>query len=133
MRMRCPRLTMAMRSAANKCVKILLRSFVLLALSWTNGGAQAQPASDHKETDKTAAANTSENDKNTETADPLGRSTPHGTVFGFLQATQSGKYQEATQYLQLSKNERAGQGDQLAHQLHDLMDSAFVGRVGVIS
>src|SRR5262249_61239749 len=102
MRMRCPRLTMAMRSAANKCVKILLRSFVLLALSWTNGGSQAQPASDHKERDKTAAASTRENDKNTETTDPLGRSTPHGTVFGFLQAAQSGKYQEDTTYIHIS-------------------------------
>lgn len=65
--------------------------------------------------------------------DPLGRSTPHGTVFGFLQTAQSAKYKEATQYLQLSKKERATEGERLARQLHDLMDSAFVGRVGRIS
>jgi MscS family membrane protein len=69
----------------------------------------------------------------TEPSDPLGRSTPHGTVVGFLQAAQSSKYQEATQYLQLSKSERALKGEGLAQQLHELMDEAFVGRVGTIS
>jgi MscS family membrane protein len=69
----------------------------------------------------------------TEANDPLGRSTPHGTVFGFLQAAQSGKYQEAAQYLQLSKRERATRGERIARQLHALMDNAFVGRVGAIS
>src|SRR5262245_54472268 len=44
-----------------------------------------------------------------EISDPLGRSTPHGTVFGFLQAAQAGHYKEATQYLQLSKKERSTQ------------------------
>jgi MscS family membrane protein len=92
--------------------------------------AQIRPAA--KEGDKAQTAH--ENDKNnSEAADPLGRRTPHGTVFGFLQATQSGNYRDATQYLQLSRDERALKGDRLAHQLHDLMDSAFVGRVGVIS
>lgn len=66
-------------------------------------------------------------------SDPLGRSTPHGTVVGFLQAAQSSKYQQATQYLQLSKSERALKGEGLAQQLHELMDEAFVGRAGPIS
>src|SRR5262249_38591396 len=57
----------------------------------------------------------------------------HGTVLGFLQAAQSGKYQEASQYLRLSKRERAREGEGLARQLQALMDSAFVGRVGAIS
>ena len=65
--------------------------------------------------------------------DPRGRSTPHGTVFGFLQTAQNGKYEEATQYLQLSKNERLATGEQLARHLHALMDNAFLGRVGAIS
>lgn len=122
---------MVSRTAANKCTKNLLCCFVLLAFSWTMAAAQGQPAA-NKEADKAPAQNEPEAGKDAAT-DPLGRSTPHGTVFGFLQATQSGKYREATQYLQLSKNERARKGDQLAHQLHDLMDSAFVGRVGVVS
>lgn len=68
-----------------------------------------------------------------ENEDPLGRSTPHGTVFGFLQAVHSGKNKEATQYLQLSGQERANQGERLVHELQALMDKAFVGRVGAIS
>ena len=123
---------MVRRSAANKCARNALCCFLLLVLSWAISAAQNQPTGKSKEEEKTPAQN-SETGKNEEAADPLGRSTPHGTVFGFLQAAQSSKYREATQYLQLSKNERAGKGDQLAHQLHDLMDSAFVGRVGVIS
>src|SRR5689334_10564458 len=61
-----------------------------------------------------------------ENEDPLGRSTPHGTVFGFLQAVHSGKNEEATQYLQLSGQERANRGEELVHQLQVLMDRAFV-------
>src|SRR5262249_32736741 len=68
-----------------------------------------------------------------ENADSLGRSTPHGTVFGFLQVAQNGNYVEAAKYLQLSTNERSRRGGQLARQLHNLMDTAFLGRVGVIS
>jgi MscS family membrane protein len=68
-----------------------------------------------------------------EPSDSLGRNTPHGTVVGFLQAAQNGKYRDAAQYLQLSKNERALRGQQIAEQLHELMDEAFVGRVGTIS
>ena len=69
----------------------------------------------------------------TEPSDPLGRSTPHGTVVGFLQSAQNGKYKDAAQYLQLSKTERAAKGEKLAEQLGELMDDAFVGRVGTIS
>ncbi|MGA8501483.1 MAG: hypothetical protein WB683_08055, partial [Candidatus Sulfotelmatobacter sp.] len=32
--------------------------------------------------------------------DALGRGTPYGTVFGFLQAAQAGNYSIAAQYLQ---------------------------------
>ena len=68
-----------------------------------------------------------------EASDALGRSTPEGTVFGFLEAARNGRYEEATQYLQLSKDARATKGERIAHQLHALMESAFVERVGVIS
>ncbi len=68
-----------------------------------------------------------------EPADALGRSTPHGTLLGFLHAAQSGKYKEAAQYLQLSRKERDNEGEDLAHELHELMDQVFVGRVGAVS
>jgi MscS family membrane protein len=66
-------------------------------------------------------------------ADYKGRDTPQGTVLGFLQAAQSGKYKEASQYLQLSKHDRATEGEEKVRQLQELMDKAFVGRVGAIS
>ena len=68
-----------------------------------------------------------------EPSDPLGRSTPQGTVLGFLQTAQNGKYKESTQYLQLSNNERLVMGEELARHLRALMDTAFLGRVGKIT
>src|SRR5215475_1372788 len=65
--------------------------------------------------------------------DPLGRSTPHGTVFGFLQTVKNGKYKDATEYLELSNYERLATGEELARQLHALMDNAFVGHVGALT
>ncbi len=72
------------------------------------GGAQAQGA--------TSAA-----------ADELGRGTPSGTVLGFLQAAQSGNYQAAADYLQMSAAHRQSQGPELAEKLKVLMDRALVG------
>src|SRR5579863_7888119 len=50
-------------------------------------------------------------------ADPLGRTTPSGSVLGFLQAAQSGDYTIAAQYLQMSTARRQSEGEQLATQL----------------
>ena len=66
-------------------------------------------------------------------SDPLGRQTPNGTLFGFLQAMQAGNNQTATQYLQMSPARRASQGERLASQLKGLLDGAFVGSLKVIS
>lgn len=68
-----------------------------------------------------------------EPSDTLGRNTPHGTLLGFLQAAQLGRYKDAAQYLQLSNMERDAHGEDLARQLHQLMDKAFVGRIGAVS
>ena len=84
----------------------------------------------------TAAPKTAPVEETTESEDPLGRSTPYGTVFGFLQAVHGGKngpLGKATQYLQLSGQEREHEGERLAHELQALMDKAFIGRVGAIS
>ena len=48
--------------------------------------------------------------------DPLGRTTPSGSVLGFLQAAQSGDYSIAAQYLQMSAARRQSEGEQLASQ-----------------
>jgi MscS family membrane protein len=66
-------------------------------------------------------------------ADPLGRDNPSGTVLGFLQTAQSGNFQAAADYLQMSASRRQMLGADLATKLKDLMDRAFVGRLSRIS
>jgi MscS family membrane protein len=65
-------------------------------------------------------------------ADPLGRTTPSGSILGFLQAAQSGEYGIAAQYLQMSAARRQAEGEQIASQLNTVMNAknVFAGRVG---
>ena len=70
---------------------------------------------------------TSGNASPTSASDPLGRSTPYGSVFGFLQAAQSGNYSIAAQYLQLNAARRQSEGDALAMKLNVAMNVAFSG------
>jgi MscS family membrane protein len=60
-------------------------------------------------------------------SDQLGRDTPYGTVYGFLQAAQSGDYSIAAQYLQMSPARRQTEGDALAMKLNVAMNRAFAG------
>jgi MscS family membrane protein len=114
-----------------KNMKDLLRYCAFLVLSLIVVSGQVRSVA--QEADKAPAPKHDQANAQNEPGDPLGRSTPHGTVVGFLQAAQDGKYKDAAQYLQLSRSERAVKGEQLAEQLHELMDDAFVGRVGTIS
>jgi MscS family membrane protein len=66
-------------------------------------------------------------------ADPLGRGTPYGTVFGFLQAAQSSDYGIAAQYLQMNAARRQAEGEQLAAKLKIVMDRAFAGSLKQVS
>lgn len=87
-----------------------------------------------QQVDKVLSPTTSAgNSTQAQPADPLGRSTPRGTVVGFLQAAQSGNYKLAADYLQLTKSQHASQGEKLARDLHTLMDRAFTGKVNLIS
>src|SRR5580704_1708550 len=63
----------------------------------------------------------------TKTSDQLGRETPYGTVYGFLQAAQAGDYSIAAQYLQMSPARRQSEGDALAMKLNTAMNRAFSG------
>ena len=65
--------------------------------------------------------------------DTLGRETPNGTVFGFLQAAQAGNYTLAAQYLQMSAFKRQSDGEELSRKLKEVMDRAFVGNLRRIS
>jgi MscS family membrane protein len=62
-------------------------------------------------------------------ADQLGRDTPAGTVYGFLQAAESGDYGIAAQYLQMSPARRQSEGDALAMKLYIVMNGAFAGNL----
>jgi MscS family membrane protein len=113
-----------MKNTSCYCVLLVLLSFV--------SSAYGRPTNQEKEPAQNQAADQA-NENAKQEKDPLGRNTPHETVFGFLQHAQNGNYKEATQYLQLSRNERVLKGEHIARQLHALMDNAFVGRVGTIS
>ena len=65
--------------------------------------------------------------------DPLGRTTPSGTVLGFLQAAQSGNNSIAAQYLQMSAAHRQSEGEQMATQLKFVMDRGFTGSLKNVS
>jgi MscS family membrane protein len=67
------------------------------------------------------------------TADPLGRDTPSGTFYGFLQAAQSGNYSTASQYLQMSAARRQTQGEDVASKLKVVIDRCFSGDLRRIS
>lgn len=66
-------------------------------------------------------------------ADPLGRGTPYGSIFGFLQAAQAGNTGIAAQYLQLSAARRQAEGETLATQLKFVMDRALPGSLRNVS
>lgn len=59
--------------------------------------------------------------------DPLGRTTPQDTVVQFLEACHAGHYGRASHYLdlrQMSSGDREKNGQDLAHQLEDLLDDS---------
>ena len=110
---------------------------IILVICLSLSSAAATNKEKENESDKGAAHATQTPEHSDETppepADPLGRSTPHGTLLGFLHAAQTDNYEAAAQYLQLSKAERADRGEALARELHELMDQVFVGRIGAVS
>ena len=64
-------------------------------------------------------------------ADPLGRSTPHGAVLGFLRAAEAKDYSKASDYLD-GKRPRA-QGEELAEQLKYLLDRGLSSSIDDLS
>jgi MscS family membrane protein len=64
--------------------------------------------------------------------DPLGRTTPSGSVLGFLQAAEKGDASIAAEYLQMSPAHRQAEGEQLVAQLKAVLDArgVFTGSVG---
>src|SRR5271166_2803758 len=62
-------------------------------------------------------------------SDQLGRDTPYGAIYGFLQAAQSGDNSIAAQYLQMSAARRQSEGATLAMELNVAMNRAFAGNL----
>ncbi len=78
-------------------------------------------------------SNPSANTSTKTQTDSLGRETPYGTVFGFLEAAQAGNYAIAAQYLQMSPARRQAEGEELARKLKAVMDTTFAGSLKHVS
>ena len=63
--------------------------------------------------------------------DPLGRSTPYGTVLGFMKAVGRKDYLQALQYLDTKKTDRAA--EELIVALQTILDRSFSGQLGKMS
>ena len=63
--------------------------------------------------------------------DPLGRSTPYGTVFGFIKAATQGDYEQAIQYLDTKK--AGASAEKLIVALQTILDRGFSGKLGTLS
>jgi MscS family membrane protein len=63
--------------------------------------------------------------------DPLGRSTPRGTVLGFLAAARKGDNERARHYLDMPASSRAA--ETLAHQLFVVLDARLPARLTQVS
>lgn len=64
--------------------------------------------------------------------DPFGRTTPRGTVTGFIRATQRGDFAGATRFMQLPRAQSAN-GEPVARQLKELMDRYYAHSIESIS
>jgi MscS family membrane protein len=63
--------------------------------------------------------------------DPLGRSSPQGTVFGFIKSATQEKYEQALQYLDTKKTGASGQ--KLVDALQTILDRGFSGKLAMLS
>jgi MscS family membrane protein len=63
--------------------------------------------------------------------DPLGRSTPQGTVFGFIKAATKGEYDRALQYLDTKKTGPAA--EKIIHALYTILERGSSGELTMLS
>ena len=64
-------------------------------------------------------------------SDPLGRSTPQGTVVGFIKSATQGDYERALQYVDTKKKDASAQ--KLIIALNAVLDRSFSGKLGMLS
>ena len=108
----------------------ILKGIVVCVLGWALSPSMGAQTSIEQILQPPA---TSANKASNEKVDPYNRTTPAGTIYGFLQAAQSGNYSIAAQYLQLSAARRQSEGEQLAMKLKVVMDMALPGSLKGIS
>jgi MscS family membrane protein len=98
------------------CASLLSVGVVLCSLSWAQVNIPGSaPASSKSEP----------------APDPLGRSTPRGTVLGFLNAARKGDYVTARRYLDTPSN--GARTDSLARQLSSVLDRRLPARLNQLS
>jgi MscS family membrane protein len=66
-------------------------------------------------------------------SDALGRSTPRGTLTGFMEAAQKGDNDRAVEYLQLPRQESPIDSARMVTDLKTLLDHAYVGRLAAVT
>jgi len=64
-------------------------------------------------------------------ADPLGRSTPQGTIVGFMLSAQKGDDERALKYLDTKRAGRSGH--RLVNELQVVLERGFSGKLGMLS
>ena len=107
--------------------------YAVLLLGFLSGsGLAAQTAPASKPANPlTAVTPTSTEAPPTPPPDPLGRSSPHGCVVGFLLAAQKQDYAKAAQYLDTKKPPE--QAEELARQLQTVLDTGLTGNLDELS
>lgn len=114
----------ASAGGARRMVIFRSASFLILGLLLVRPAlAQSLPAI-APQPDNTATAQKVEED-------PLGRSTPYGTVVGFYRAANDNNYDRATKYLDTKR--QAGAAEELARQLKFVMDRGLKVDIDQIS
>ena len=71
-------------------------------------------------------------DQEEQVADPLGRSTPRGTIAGFIRAIHRDDFVAAASYMQLTPHQKP-RAEALARELSELMDRYFAEPIAQIS
>jgi MscS family membrane protein len=104
----------------------LMLTFFLIGFIVTSGFAAPKPGLSPaaKETQRSAEPEVAYND-------PLGRSTPEGTVFGFMKSAAQGNYDQALQYLDTKITGIRAQ--RLIDAVRAILERGFSGKLAVLS
>jgi len=103
---------------------------LLVAISFCASGVRAQAIPATKSAANPLASSTQQ-PATPAPPDPLGRSSPHGCVVGFLRAAQKEDYARAAQYLDVKKS--PAEAEQIARQLQAVLDIGLTENLDSLS